>query len=134
MSIEFLLDANSVSELIKGAKGELARKVQRVGSRSICTSIIAAAELRFGYHRKGSSRLRRAVEDVIDRLTVRPFESPADFHYAELRAALERGGNLIGANDMLIAAHALALDCTLVTANEREFRRVPGLRVENWLA
>lgn len=50
-----------------------------------------------------------------------------------MRAALEYGGLLIGANDMLIAAHALALDCTLVTDNEREFRRVPGLRVENWL-
>ena len=60
-------------------------------------------------------------------------EEPTDQCYGQLRAALERQGQLIGPNDMLIAAHALALDCVMVTANQAEFARVPGLRVENWL-
>jgi len=63
-----------------------------------------------------------------------PFEEPADLIYADIRATLEKSGTPIGANDLFIAAHALALNATLVTGNEREFRRVPGLEVENWLA
>jgi tRNA(fMet)-specific endonuclease VapC len=71
---------------------------------------------------------------VLESIDAAAWESPADLHYGELRAALERAGTPIGSNDMLIAAHALALNCTPVTANEREFRRVPGLTVENWAA
>lgn len=62
-----------------------------------------------------------------------PLEEPADRCYSELRADLEKRGATIGPNDMLIAAHALALQCAVITANELEFSRVPGLQVENWL-
>ena len=79
--------------------------------------------------RRGAAR---ALE-LLDKLSVAAFEAPADTFYGEIRTRLERAGTPIGSNDMLIAAHALSLDCTLVTANEREFRRVPGLKVENWL-
>ena len=65
-------------------------------------------------------------------LSIEAWEHPADLAYAKIRCALEQAGTPISANDLLIAAHALALDSTLVTANEREFRRVPGLKVENW--
>jgi len=73
------------------------------------------------------------LERVLSGLAVKAWDGPADRLYGEVRAELQRSGRLIGANDLLIAAHALALDCILVTDNEREFSRVPGLRVENWL-
>ena len=76
----------------------------------------------------------RQLETVLTELPVLPFEPPADRVYGGIRAYLERVGMPIGPNDLFIAAHALALDLTLVTANKREFRRVPGLKVENWLA
>ena len=66
-------------------------------------------------------------------MEVLPFESPSDAIYAELRTRLESRGRPIGGNDLLIAAHALANDCTIVTANEKEFSRAKGLKVENWL-
>jgi tRNA(fMet)-specific endonuclease VapC len=77
--------------------------------------------------------MSRKVIALLDRLAVMPLEPPADLFYAEMRAALERAGTPIGHNDMLIAAHALAFNCTLVTNNEREFHRVKGLKAENWL-
>ncbi len=97
------------------------------------TSVIVLAELRFGVLRSGSQRLARRLIEVMRPLEVIAFEPPAEARYAEVRLHLQRRGELIGSNDMLIAAHALALDMTLVTANQREFERVPGLRVENWL-
>jgi tRNA(fMet)-specific endonuclease VapC len=83
--------------------------------------------------KRKSVQLANALARVLEALEVVPFEAPADVIYARLRLDLERRGKLIGANDLLIAAHALALDCTLVTDNEREFARVDGLAVENWL-
>jgi len=98
------------------------------------TSIIVVAESKFGLQKNRAFRLTARLDDFLERLETAAFESPADEHYAALRVHLERAGTPIGSNDMLIAAHTLALDCTLVSANEREFRRVPGLRVENWAA
>ena len=73
------------------------------------------------------------LETVLAALDMLPLDQPADRHYGEIRQALERAGTPIGANDLIIAAHALARGLTLVTANGTEFRRVPGLRIENWL-
>jgi tRNA(fMet)-specific endonuclease VapC len=95
--------------------------------------LVVTAELRFGALKKGSKKLRAQLEKVLSALETLALEPPADERYAELRLHLERAGAPIGANDMLIAAHALALGLTLVTANEQEFSRVPGLVVENWL-
>src|SRR5271168_2726834 len=97
------------------------------------TSIIVAAELRYGAAKKGSLRLTRQLEAVLGAVDVLALEAPTDAAYGELRARLEEAGKLIGANDLLIAAHALDLDHTLVTDNEREFSRIDGLRVDNWL-
>lgn len=104
-----------------------------MGESRVCSSVIVAAELRYGATRKGSPRLSRQLEAILEVLPVLALEAPADRLYGMLRARLERAGELIGPNDLLIAAHALALDCVLVTDNEREFIRVPGLSVENWL-
>ncbi len=107
--------------------------VRRVGEANVCTSVIAAAELRFGAEKKGSIRQSRQLEAVLGALEILPFEVPADAVYGEIRARLERAGRPIGGNDLLIAAHALALDLTLVTDNEAEFARVEGLKWENWV-
>ena len=93
-----------------------------------------ACELRFGARRKGSDLLTLRVEQLLDTLAVLPLDSPADRHYADIRAALEGAGTPIGGHDLFIAAHARSRDMTLVTHNTREFARVPGLRVEDWLA
>jgi tRNA(fMet)-specific endonuclease VapC len=129
----FLLDTNILSDAVKNPKGTIANRLRRVGDAEICTSIIVAAEIRFGVAKTGGRRLAARVAELFRTIAVAALEVPVDSAYAELRADLERRGVAIGANDMLIAAHALALGCTLVTANEREFRRVDGLKVENWL-
>ena len=92
-----------------------------------------ASELRFGAEKRGSPRLTTQLETILSAIDVLPLETPADFHYSILRNHLEKLGTPIGPNDMLIAAHALSMECTVVTANVNEFARVPGLKVENWL-
>ena len=129
---KFLLDTNIVSELVRRPQGTVAERLTTEGESSVCTSIVVAAELRFGALKSGSDRLQRQVDMVLSAIKVLPLEEPADQEYANLRQHLESRGEPIGPNDMLIAAHALSLDCTVVTANDREFSRVPGLRVQNW--
>lgn len=104
-----------------------------MGEATICTSIIVACELRYGAAKKGSARLSERVESLLESLEVLPLDKESDHRYAEIRYHLEQQGKPIGPNDLLIAAHALALDLTLVTDNVEEFARVPGLRLENWL-
>ncbi|MCF7985830.1 MAG: type II toxin-antitoxin system VapC family toxin [Thiohalocapsa sp.] len=130
----YLLDTNILSDLIRQPAGRVRDRIAECGEDSICTSIVVASELRFGAAKKGSGRLTAQMEAVLGAISVLPLEEPTDRHYAEIRAALEQAGTPIGANDLLIAAHARALGRTLVTANAREFRRVSGLIVENWLA
>lgn len=132
----FLLDTNVVSDLIHQPAGHVAAAISRLSPserESLCTSVMVAAELRFGVEKSGSARLAARVEAILETLQVLPLEPGADRFYGRLRAELERRGTPIGANDMLIAAHALAADCVLVTGNEREFRRISGLSVQNWL-
>ena len=131
--MKFLLDTNIISELIRNPKGKAAKRVAKVGEDTICTSIIVAAELRYGCIKKGSKRLLKAVEDLLGEIDVLPFDIPADMEYGDIRSRLENVGQPIGANDLLIAAHASAVNATIVTANVDEFKRVHGLKVENWL-
>jgi tRNA(fMet)-specific endonuclease VapC len=129
----FLLDTNILSDLVRNPQGNIAARIAEIGDAAICTSIIVAAELRFGAAKKGSKRLTTQLERILSAIDIQPFEAPADVAYGQLRAQLEATGLPIGGNDMLIAAQALATDCAVVTDNEREFARIPGLRVENWL-
>lgn len=129
----YLLDTNVVSSLVRDPHGPLTGKLREMSRHEVFTSIIVACELRYGAHKRGSARLTAQLEAVLQVLAVAPFESPADTAYAAIRADLERAGLPIGANDLLIAAHALALDSVLVTDNTREFSRIEGLRCENWL-
>jgi tRNA(fMet)-specific endonuclease VapC len=130
----YLLDTNIVSDLIKNPQGKAAQRIARAGEDNICTSIIVAAELRYGAARRGSKRLTKAVEDLLGEINVLPFDVPADTEYGRIRSQLEAAGKTIGNNDMLIAAHATAIAATIVTANAGEFKRIAGLAVENWLA
>ncbi len=133
MSLRYLLDTDALSDLIRHPQGRVAAEIARRGERSICTSIVVAGELRFGAAKRGSERLTRQLDMILSALEILALEEPADRHYADVRNHLERAGTLIGPNDMLIAAHARSLDLTVVTGNVREFARVPGLDVENWL-
>jgi tRNA(fMet)-specific endonuclease VapC len=128
-----MLDTNIVSDLIRNPQGKVARRIARAGDEEICTSIIVAAELRYGCAKSGSPRHLKAVDDLLAEIELLPFDVPADADYGAIRSDLEAAGRVIGGNDMLIAAHAQAIGATLVTANTDEFKRVRGLKVENWL-
>jgi len=130
----FMLDTNIISDLIRNPEGKAFKHIARVGEQNICTSIIVAAELRYGCIKIGSPRLARAVMDILREIPVLPFDAPADDHYGTIRTELEAAGQPIGGNDLLIAAHACMTGATIVTANESGFKRVRGLSVENWLA
>ncbi len=129
----YLLDTNTLSDLVRHPQGVVAARIAKAGEDSVCTSIVAAAELRYGAAKSGSDTLADRVNLLLSALEVLPLEAPADRQYAELRHRLTRQGTPIGPNDLLIAAHALAAGLTVVTANVGEFSRVPGLAVENWL-
>ncbi|MGH7030572.1 MAG: type II toxin-antitoxin system VapC family toxin [Stellaceae bacterium] len=130
----YLLDTNIVSDLVRNPQGRVAQHIRKIGETLVCTSIIVAAELRYGTPKRGSPRLTAQLEAVLGALKILPFAAPADVAYGQLRARLEAGGQPIGGNDMLIAAQAMALGHTIVTDNEREFGRVDGLPPhENWL-
>lgn len=133
MTYQYMLDTNILSDLVKRPQGRVFERIAAEGEDSICTSIIVACELRFGAAKSDSSRLTHQLERILAVLPILAFEPPADFNYAKLRTHLEKAGTPIGPNDLLIAAHALTLNPTLVTANTREFNRVPNLGVENWL-
>jgi tRNA(fMet)-specific endonuclease VapC len=129
----YLLDTNMLSDLVRHPQGRIAQCIAAVGEASVCTSMIVASEMRFGVAKRGASELAAQVEAILAVMEVLPFDVPADREYAKVRLYLEQAGTPVGPNDMLTAAHALATDATLVTANVSEFSRIPGLRLENWL-
>lgn len=129
----YMLDTNILSDVVRQPRGAAAKRIRQVGQSRILLSIFTVAEARAGVLKLGSDRLGTQLEQIAAKFAIAPFEQPGDLVYAEIRTELERRGKPIGANDTWIAAHALALDCVLVTANEDEFGRVPRLRVENWL-
>lgn len=129
----YMLDTNIISDLMRHPQGKAAKRIAKVGEGNICTSIIVAVELRYGCAKSGSKSLLTAVEELLAEIDVLPFDVPADAEYGEIRAGLEAVGKPVGGNDLLIAAHAHAADAIIVTANVDEFRRIRGLKVENWL-
>lgn len=132
----YLLDTNILSALIRQPQGTAAAMLARRGYGAVCTSIVVAAELRFGARKRGSQILTGKVDDLLASLPVLPLlplDARADRTYAEIRLQLEQTGAPIGPNDLLIAAHAFDAGLTLVTDNVEEPGRVAGLQVENWL-
>lgn len=131
---QYLLDTNILSDLIKHPHSVFAQKIANLERDCFCTNLVIACELRYGVKKKGSVKLTAKVEALLSEMDVLGLNNEAiSEHYTSLRVFLEKRGQVIGSNDMLIAAHALALGVTLITANVGEFTRVPDLRVENWL-
>ena len=134
MPLRYLLDTNILSDLIRHPQGTVANRISSAGEDTVCTSIVVAAELRFSAEKSGSRKLADRIDLILSALDVLPLELPADRHYGEIRRQLTRQGTPIGPNDLLVAAHALAVDLTIVTATARAFSRVSGLKVDNWLS
>jgi tRNA(fMet)-specific endonuclease VapC len=131
--MRYLLDTNVLSDLVRHPQGRVADRIRTVGEDKVCTSIIVAAELRYGAAKKGSPRLTAQLEAVLNSIPIVAFEAPADETYGSLRSELERAGKPIGGNDLLIAAQALVQGAIIVTDNDGEFGRIKGLQCENWL-
>lgn len=131
---KYLLDTNILLELIKQPQGYAAQKIVSLkNAASCCTSVIAACELRCGACKKGSHTLTAKVNQLLETIEILPLGQEVELHYARLRVALEHAGTPIGSNDLLIASQASALGLTIITGNVKEFDRIPGLAVENWL-
>lgn len=130
----FMLDTNICVELIRGRAPRVFHRLRRHGVDATGISSITLAELQYGASRSAHpARHAILLAEFCAPLAILPFDDRAAEAYGSVRAALERGGKPIGPLDTLIAAHALSLDVTLITNNEREFARVANLRVENWL-
>lgn len=129
----YLLDTNIISDMIRNPSGQVATRIEQIDPKAICTSIVVAAELRYGCAKKGAVKLLSRVESLLAIIPVLPLDVPVDTEYGGIRAELEIAGQPIGANDLLIGAHACALGLTLVTDNTKEFSRIRGLTIENWL-
>ena len=133
----YLLDTNIISDMMHDPRGLAAQRAlalnQQETDTPLCTSVIVDCELRYGLARKPLARLLAAYERTIETLTILPLDNAVATSYAAMRHSLTASGQGLDANDTLIAAHALSLDATLVSA-DAAFARVPGLKLENWLA
>jgi tRNA(fMet)-specific endonuclease VapC len=130
----YLLDTNILIAAMKG-RPEVRRRLEAEPMNALRLSAIVLGELEFGAEKSAYGERNRArLAALTQRLALIGIDHDTTRHYARVRAGLELKGTPIGANDTWIAAQALAIDATLVTDNEREFERVPGLAVENWLA
>lgn len=135
MTSRYMLDTDICVYFQSGRIESVVSRIARLATGEAVLSLITYGELRAGAER--SARRERSLqnlEELIGIFPVMPMSVEVARDYAAIRADLQRQGNLIGANDLWIAAHARAERMTLVTNNEREFRRVPGLAVENWAA
>ena len=129
MSMLLMLDTNAASALVKGRAAPLSA---RLSANPFCISVITEAELRYGLARRPiNANLRRIVEALLAAVDIRPWTTESAARYGPVRAELDAFGKPLAPMDLLIAAHALAEDCTLVTA-DRAFTQVPGLKVDDW--
>jgi tRNA(fMet)-specific endonuclease VapC len=130
---EYMLDTDISSYIMKRSHDTVLRKLQKVQIGVVCISVITKSELLFGV--AVSPRQQQdhaALDEYLRHVEVLDFPDEAALHYAQIRAGLKVRGTMIGANDLFIAAHARALDLTLVTNNTGEFSRVQDLKIENW--
>ncbi|MCF2491291.1 type II toxin-antitoxin system VapC family toxin [Dyadobacter sp. CY347] len=132
--MKYLLDTNIVAYIIKRKPVEVFEKLSAVHWDEISISSIVVAELWYGVAKsQHKERNKMALENFLAPFTILDFDAQAAEKYALVRADLEAKGTIIGANDLLIAAHALSHDLILVTNNVREFERVENLKIENWV-
>ncbi len=135
MVAQYMLDTDICSYAIKVSSIPVQQRLEQVSLQAVCVSVVTKAELLYGLAlRDGSMRYRFELERFLGYIQILELPDQAAAHYAEIRAGLSKSGQIIGANDLFVAAHARSLGLTLVTNNVREFGRVPGLLVENWAA
>lgn len=128
----YMLDTKVLSAIGRDPDGLLALRLAEVDAE-VSVSSIVLGEIAYGVENNASAQSSRRTLAAVNLLNVAPFDGAAAMAYGRVRAFLKKAGTPIGANDMLIAAHAIALDATLVTDNVKEFSRVPGLKFENWM-
>jgi tRNA(fMet)-specific endonuclease VapC len=134
MPVSKLLDTNICIYIARNRPPAVARRFARAAPGSLAISIITWGELCFGAAKSTDPARAQALLDAFAReVGVLDMPAAAGRHYGDLRAGLQRAGTPIGNNDLWIAAHALALGVPLVSNNGREFERVPGLKLENWV-
>lgn len=131
--MNYLLDTNICIYIINNKPPHVFDRFKEFQLGQLGISSITASELAFGVEKSGSERNKQALNKFLAPLEVLPYDEQAIWHYAQLRHQLQSKGKVIGSLDMLIAAHALALNTTLVTNNGKEFKRVKGLIIENWV-
>lgn len=135
MSIAYMLDTDTCAFILRRSSPTLLERIQAVPLQQQSVSVITLAELLYGVQLSSKKKANRAAVDVLMRhLAVMEWSREAAEHYAEIRADLKKKGQLIGSNDLLIAAHARSLGAVVVTNNVKDFDRVKGLKVENWTA
>ncbi len=131
--MRFMLDTNTCIELIRNRDERVLRRMKRRSTDEICVSSVTLSELEYGVAKSTNPEKNRlALAEFMTPLTVAPYDDAVAPVYGRIRAELEQAGTPIGSLDTMIAAHALSLGLAVVTGNEREFRRVPGLKVQNW--
>jgi tRNA(fMet)-specific endonuclease VapC len=131
--MEYLLDTNICIYIIKKRPEIVLERFRELTLGSVGISAITLAELEFGIRKSGSpDRNLEALNQFLVPLDIKDFDYNATIEYGKVRASLEKAGTPIGPLDTLIAAHALSLNATLVTNNEKEFNRVTGLKIDNW--
>lgn len=131
--MKFLLDTNICIYLINRKPSSVRQHLELIPPNDVFISSITASELWYGvYKSKFVEKNTIALITFLSTINVLPFDEKASLSYGEIRVALEKSGEIIGANDLLIAAHALSLDYNLITNNEREFKKITQLKVLNW--
>lgn len=134
MSDLYMLDTDTCAFVLRRSSPPLLERIQAIPLQQQSLSVITFAELLYGVQISSKKKANRAAVDLFVRhLTVLEWPKDAAEHYAEIRADLKKKGQLIGSNDLLIAAHARSVGAVVVTNNVKDFRRVKGLEVENWM-
>jgi len=132
--MEFMLDTNTCIYIIKQKPPDVIKRFKQTGISQISISSITLSELLFGVSKSSKPEQNQmALTQFIAPLELLPYDDEVAQYYGDLRAHLEKMGAPIGSLDMLIAVHALSIDCTLVTNNEKEFIRIPNLKIDNWV-
>jgi tRNA(fMet)-specific endonuclease VapC len=129
----YMLDTDMCSYIIREHPASVLKRFQTLAMEQLCVSVVTYAELIYGVERSSSRRINRPViEDFVRHLDVMDWDTAAADQYGVIRAELEAAGALIGAMDMMIAAHAKSIKAVLVTNNQKHFNKVRGLKIDNW--
>jgi len=132
--IQYMLDTDICSYIIREKPIKVFERFETLEMDQLCISVITYAELIYGVEHSSSKKINRSiVDDFANHLNIIEWDKSAAEHYGKIRAFLQAGGNIIGAMDMMIAAHAVSQKMTLVTNNEKHFNRIPKLNIENWI-